>query len=255
MGRRERRRRRRRAYGGVRGGVLIRRNRSRRIRPRRVSGGGIRKLRIWNAFGSISVLAVESNELTISSVPSEISKNIANSTSQNFDANNSVVLTEISKKTSIVYSTLQNFHSSNSFNRKEDNNGSNSFNRQEETNFHARNSSMKEEAALISVSDKYSMKEDISVISVSDKYGMKGDMTVKSSTYKYNIKEDLSVITASNSYAHDAIEVDTFKGVLSGLEDIEIHRRDRYLVESCSQESGTVRLANVHYGGKQSVHL
>merc|ERR1712154_207545 len=103
-----------------------------------------------NAFGAMKVLAVESNELTISSVPSEISKNIANSTSQNFDANNSVVLTEISKKTSIVYSTLQNFHSSNNFNRKEDNNGSNSFNRQEETNFHARNSSMKEEAALIS---------------------------------------------------------------------------------------------------------
>ena len=84
---------------------------------------------------------------------------------------------------------------------------------------------------------------------------MKGDMTVKSSTYIYNIKEDLSVITASNNYAHGAIEVDTFKGVLNGLEDIEIDRRDCYLVESCSQESGTVRLANVQYRGKQSLRL
>ena len=61
-------------------------------------------------------------------------------------------------------------------------------------------------------------------------------MTVKSNTCKCNIKEDISVITASNSYAHDTIEVDTFK-VINELEIMKIDSRDHHLVESCLQES------------------
>ena len=62
-------------------------------------------------------------------------------------------------------------------------------------------------------------------------------MTVKSNTCKCNIKEDISVITASNSYAHDTIEVDNFKEVISKLKDIEFDSRDHYLVKSYSLKS------------------
>jgi len=71
------------------------------------------------------------------------------------------------------------------------------------------------------------------LISVSDKYGMKGDITVKSNTHKHDIKEDLSVIAASDSYAHDAIEVDTFGKAINEVKEID--SCDGYLIEGRTQ--------------------